>query len=88
MQTLFKKSFIKDLKKIPPIHRKKIEAFVFVEAPNTETLDAISSIVSITNFPNYYRKRFGDYRVGFHHEDKVLTFYRALYRKDIYKKFP
>lgn len=88
METFFKRAFGRDLRKIPKEFRDKIEAFVFDKAVEANSLADLGPIVSLSGHTGFYRKRFGDYRVGFELKEGKLIFYRALHRKDIYKKFP
>lgn len=88
METAFKRSFLKDLRKLPPDYRRRIEVFALEEAVAADDLGELGRCVKITGYSNYYRKRFGDYRVGFKVERGLITFYRILHRRDIYRYFP
>lgn len=56
METAYKKSFLKDLQKLPADVRAQIEAFAFHETPSAASLNALGSIAKITGFPTYFRK--------------------------------
>ena len=88
MKVVYKKRFLKELAKIPSEQRRKIEHFVFAEAPNLTSLSQSRSVKKLKGFQTYYRVRFGDYRVGLNFEDNTLTFERVAHRKDIYRVFP
>ena len=88
METSFKRAFAKDLRRIPQQKREKIEEFIFEIAPQAESTEDLAPIVALSGHTGFYRKRFGDYRVGFEVSKGKLIFYRALHRKEIYKKFP
>ena len=88
MRVSFKRAFIKDLRKIPANLKVAIEAFAFEEATSVEGLEGLANIQPITGHSGYFRKRFGDYRVGFKAGGDEIIFYRVLHRKDIYRYFP
>jgi len=88
METSFKRAFAKDLRKIPLQKREKIEEFIFKVAPQAKSIGDLAPIVALSGHTGFYRKRFGDYRVGFEVSEGKLIFYRALHRKEIYKRFP
>ncbi|NRA28531.1 MAG: type II toxin-antitoxin system RelE/ParE family toxin [Opitutales bacterium] len=88
METSFKRAFARDLRKIPHQKREKIEEFVFETVPQAESTEDLSPIVALSGHIEFYRKRFGDYRVGFGISEGKVIFYRALHRKEIYKRFP
>lgn len=88
METSFKRAFARDLRKVPQQKREKIEEFVFETVPQAESTEDLAPIVALSGHTGFFRKRFGDYRVGFEISDRKLIFYRALHRKEIYKRFP
>ena len=51
-------------------------------------LSQIPNLGKLKGYRNYYKIRFGDYRVGLRYEDDTLIFERVLHRKDIYKYYP
>jgi len=84
---LYHKKFLKDLAVLPEEERKKIDRFVFSEVLINKSFRDIRS-EKLLGYKNYYKIRFGNYRVGFHFENNTLTFERVLHRKEIYKFFP
>jgi mRNA interferase RelE/StbE len=89
MKTEYLPRFLKDLKalKSDPIF-VPIQALVFEEIPNSSGLDSIKNLKKLKGEANAYRIRLGDYRIGFVYDGEILTFYRVLHRKDIYRYFP
>lgn len=88
MNTQFKASFSKDLRRIRDKDllnrvRAVIEA---VELANS--LAEIQHLEPLKGWARYYRIRVGDYRIGLAIEEDVVTFVRFLHRKDIYRYFP
>tara|TARA_Y100001934_G_scaffold68597_1_gene85063 strand:+ start:1519 stop:1785 length:267 start_codon:yes stop_codon:yes gene_type:complete len=88
MDTAYKKSFLKDLQKLPSDIRSRIQQFALQEAPAADSLSALGQVTKITGFPTYFRKRIGNYRVGFKLENGKITFYRVPHRREIYRYFP
>jgi mRNA interferase RelE/StbE len=79
---------LKDLSKIPPHDRNKVEGFVFEEILTHKNFKEIIGLEKLEGYKNYYRIRFGNYRAGIHIEGDILSFERILHRKEIYRFFP
>lgn len=89
MQVVFTKTFLKDLAKVFPANRRKqIEYFVFEELQNINSLEEIGSAEKMTGYKDFYKIRFGDYRIGIYKSEKSIELRRVLNRKEIYKYFP
>ena len=88
MNAKLKRAFIKDIKAIQRETRERIEDFIFQVVPGVNSITELKNVKKISGYTNYYRIRFGDYRVGFEHRKDKIVFYRALHRKDIYRYFP
>ncbi len=89
MKVIYTKTFLKDLSKVfPDKRRKQIEKFVFVELPGLSSIESAGNIEQMTGFKNYYKVRFGDFRVGMNKNDDTIEVLRVLNRKEIYKYFP
>jgi mRNA interferase RelE/StbE len=88
MQVAFKKTFFKDLQRLPPEIQSKVQQTVFVEIPAIDSLNNLHNAKKLRGFENYYRLRIGVYRLGFKYENSKITFYRILHRKEIYRYFP
>jgi len=88
MIVVFKKSFLKEIKKIK---NKKLNDAIFDSITNVENAYSISEIKNLkplTGFKEYYRIRIGDYRIGLKIENDSVYFVTVDHRKDIYKAFP
>jgi len=88
MKVLVNKKFLKDLVTLPAKERTKIEKLVFTDASNYTSLAQIPRVGKLKGYRNYYKIRFGDYRIGLKYEDDTLIFERVLHRKDIYRYYP
>jgi len=88
MNTQFKESFTKDLRKIRDkdlLNRAKV---VIETVEQAQSLGQIPNLERLKGWSKYYRIRVGDYRVGLAVEGDVVAFVRFLHRKDIYRYFP
>ncbi len=88
MEVRYNKKFLKELSNIPSKERLKIENFVFKEILGFQEIASIGTLEKLKGYSNYYRIRFGSYRVGISFSNDVLTFERVLHRRDIYRYFP
>lgn len=86
---LYKKTFLKDLAKLPSASRKRIEKLVFDKIPSYNNIFEDLDIQKMKGYKNYYRIRIGRYRIGcLIEENNKITFYRVKSREDIYNIFP
>ena len=79
---------LKELAKIPAHTRRDIEVFAFEEVLQLDSIAQSGKIEKLKGYTNYYRVRFGSYRVGLQVEGDTVTFERTLHRKEIYRFFP
>ena len=62
---------------------------IYFEAlPKLKYLQESKKIEAMKGYRNYFKARFGNYRVGFKKEDDIIIVVRVLHRKEIYKYFP
>lgn len=88
MKVDFKKSFLKDLKKIKNKSLQNTVYEVIVQVESANNLNQIKNLKKLTGYEVHYRIRIGDYRIGLKFEDEVVYFVVFEHRKDIYKGFP
>jgi mRNA interferase RelE/StbE len=89
LQILFTKTFLKDLARVFPTKRRaQIEKFVFEELQTYHSLEEIGTAEKMTGYKDFYKIRFGDYRIGLLKSGKAIELRRVLNRKEIYKFFP
>ena len=86
----YKPTFLKELSRLPPEIRAKVEEFVFQILPQTSNPYAEKGVKKLTGFREYYKVRFGDYRLGLRidKQAKTVKCCRILHRKDLYRYFP
>ena len=88
MQVTFDKAFIKSIKKLRSKDIRTKTANFIIELENAEQITSISSIKKLSGDSYSYRKRIGNYRIGFEIKDDIANIVIIAHRKDIYKSFP
>ncbi len=88
MKVEYSKKCVHELALIPSTTRISIEKFIFETLPQLEYLHESNKIESMKGYKNYFKVRFGDYRVGPKKENDIIIVVRVLHRKEIYKYFP
>ena len=88
MKIGFRDSFAKDLKGVRDKGLLKRVAELIEVIEKSGSLATIPNLKKLKGGGNYFRLRFGDYRVGLALENDIVIFVRFLNRKDIYKYFP
>lgn len=88
MNTVFKNSFLKELKKLKNKSVKESVYNCIVQVESAKYISEIRNLKKLSGYDIYYRIRIGDYRIGIKIEDDVVFFVVLDHRKDIYKGFP
>jgi mRNA interferase RelE/StbE len=88
MNTTFRKSFLRDLKKIKDQTVLDSVRQVIEEVEAAPNLQAIGNLKKMSGTLDFYRIRIGDYRIGIVVEGDVVEFVRCLPRRDLYRFFP
>lgn len=88
MRAEYRKKFLKELANLPARVRGEVEGFAFEEIRQLGSVAQSGKIEKLKGYTNYYRVRFGSYRVGLRVEGDTVIFERALHRKEIYRVFP
>ena len=88
MTVSFKKSFLKDIKKLKNKHLKDSIADCILQVESASSVQNIKNLKKLAGYDVYYRIRVGDYRIGLKIEDDSVFFVVVEHRKDIYKMFP
>ena len=88
MEVDFKKSFLRDLKRIKETHVKDRLRETIESIENAKHSQEISNLSKIKYGDRYYRIRIGDYRLGLILEGDTFILVRFLHRKDLYRYFP
>ncbi len=88
MNIEFKKSFLKELKKLKNKSLKANVAECILQVESAKNLSQIKNLKKLTGYDVYYRIRVGDYRIGIKIEKDVVFFVVFEHRKSIYQGFP
>ncbi len=89
MEVLYRKSFLKDLKKLrnrPEYDR--VFQLAFSDFPKSETIRDVTGVKPMRGYLDRYRIRIGNYRVGVEFSSNKVEFMRVLHRRDFYRYFP
>jgi len=89
MNIKYRKSFLKDLKKLKDLAvYKKITEIAFIILPNQDNLRNIDNVKPMTGYKNRYRISIGKYRIGIEIQKECIEIIRVLHRKEFYRFFP
>ena len=88
MRVEYSKQFLKELAHIPSKTRVSIEKFIFDELPDLNNISESRKIESLKGYKDFFKIRFGNYRVGLLKENEIIVVRRVLHRKEIYRYFP
>jgi mRNA interferase RelE/StbE len=88
MKVDFKKSFLKEVKKLRNKSLKDDITSSIVQVESAENITQIKNLKKLSGYDIYYRIRVGDYRIGIKVEKEVVYFVVVEHRKDIYRGFP
>ena len=88
MNVQYRKKFLKQLSRIPPEIRLKIEKFVFEELPGKSSISKSGKIEKLSGYKHFFKVRFGMYRLGIESKNKILILRTVMHRREIYKYFP
>ncbi len=86
----YKPTFLKELARLPAELRARVETFAFDTMPKATNPYTVPGVQKLKGYQQYYKVRFGDYRVGLKIDKKaqVVEFRRILHRRDLYRYFP
>ena len=89
MQVEYRQLFLKDLKKLKkqPIYERIVQV-AFEILPLAVNLEVLSNIKAMKGYPNRYRIRVGDYRIGIEVQGDKVEMMRVLHRREFYRYFP
>jgi mRNA interferase RelE/StbE len=88
MKVEFKKSFLKEVKKLKNKTLQSAVLDCIIKVESAQNLSQVKNLKKLTGYDIYYRIRIGEYRIGLKIENDVVYFVVFEHRKDIYKGFP
>lgn len=85
----YTKRFLKDLAALPIQVQERIEPIVFRQLKSENPFD-LGYLEKMKGYPNKYKIRVGNYRIGITVEknNQTLICQRIAHRKEIYRVFP
>ena len=88
MTVSFRKSFVRDLKKLKDAKVRSRVRELIEAVEEADSLADLLDVKKMSGSSGYYRVRVGSHRVGLAVDGEEIEFVRVLDRKDIYKYFP
>ncbi|HRK28529.1 MAG TPA: type II toxin-antitoxin system RelE/ParE family toxin [Chitinophagales bacterium] len=88
METIFLKTFSKDLSQIKDHSIKPLIKSTIEQVEQAQTPQNIDDLKKLSGFKNAYRIKVKEYRIGVFIENDKVIFARVVHRKDIYRLFP
>ena len=90
METVYRPAFLRDLKKLKKQKSvyDRVYALTFDTLPESSSLNELSGVKAMSGYPDHYRIRLGQYRVGVVYDGETLDVMRVLHRRDFYRYFP
>lgn len=88
MKVEFKKTFLKELKKLRNKQLKNSIITCITQVESAQNISHIHNLKKLSGYDIYYRIRIGDYRIGLKIENEIVYFVVFEHRKDVYKGFP
>ena len=87
MNTIFKTSFFKDVRKTPVTLHAELDILI-TTIESSQSLRDIPNVKKLKGFGTAYRIKLNSYRLCFYFENDTITIVRFLPRKDVYRFFP
>ncbi len=89
MEVRYRELFLRDLKKPKnqPVYEQIFE-LVFTKLPAIQTVRDLTGVKAMKGYPNRYRIRIGDYRIGIEAHGDTIEVMCVLYRREFYRYFP
>jgi len=83
-----KDDFIKECRKLSPKISNRVREFVFKTLPSVS--NPLLYFEKLKGYKTFYKKRFGDYRLGIeiNQKNKTIIVLTIMNRKEVYRYFP
>jgi mRNA interferase RelE/StbE len=89
LKVQYRQTFLKDLKQLKSSESyQRIYELAFTTLENINSLDGILDIKAMKGYPNRYRIRSGNYRLGIEVNGDLIEVMRVLHRREFYRYFP
>jgi mRNA interferase RelE/StbE len=90
MKIILKKTFLKDIQKVSEPQKSQVKLFLeeLYASPSISESSHIKKLKGEKKKGDFFRIRFGEYRLGYEKREDGIIIYRILHRKEIYRYFP
>ena len=88
MKLFYRKSFLKDIKKIESRKTKDLIISVIENCRVAKNLSEIKNLGSLVSNGKYYKIKAGTYRFGIYIDNGIIEFLKFGTRENFYKDFP
>lgn len=89
MDVFYGKRFSKDLDAIRYDKKVRENLLKLINTiKETDSLKTLGGVKKIEGYPDYFRIKLGDYRLGLRAGRNKVELIRFLHRKEIYRRFP
>lgn len=88
MKVVYKKIFLRDIKKVKAAKTKELIAAVIEQCKAARIISDISHCEPLTNRGKYFKIKRGSYRFGVKINDGTVTMMAVGTRQNFYKNFP
>jgi len=89
VEVQYRQSFLRDLKKLKrQLVYDRVLELAFTTLPAVDRLSDVTGVEAMRGYPNRYRVRVGDYRVGIEVHGNSVEVMRVLHRREFYRYFP
>lgn len=91
MKIILRKTFLKDIQKVSEPQKSQVKLFLeelYASPSISESSHSIMKLKGEKKKGDFFRIRFGEYRLGYEKKEDGIIIYRILHRKEIYRYFP
>jgi mRNA interferase RelE/StbE len=88
MNTVFRASFLRDVRKLRDAKVQRSVAAAISNVEQAHSINQVRGLKRLSGHRDYYRIRIGDWRLGLIIQGEVISFVRCLNRREVYRYFP
>jgi mRNA interferase RelE/StbE len=88
MKLIYRKSFLKDIKKIESQKTKDLIKSVLTNCESARTISEINNCSPLISKGKYFKLKFSNYRFGIYIDKGTIEFLKFGTRENFYKDFP
>ena len=88
MEIRYRTSFGRDMRRERNSDLRRRVGRIIEQLQGAPSVATVPGLAGMKGYPNHYRVRIGDYRLGIIVEGDTAILVRLLHRRDIYRHFP